>query len=175
MNVVTPEDLRELVLPQTGPCVSIFQPAHRAGPDTRTHAQEDPVRFKNLLREARQRLAAGGVQGREADALLVPARRLLDDRADVLQHVPDGAAQRRARLPRHRDHHRLGAQPHRAGHRHRRVHAEGARLVGRGDKTRPLRAIGDADRTPAQRRIVLLFNGRKKGVHIDENDRARPG
>jgi hypothetical protein len=81
MNVVTPEDLRELVLPQPGPRVSIFQPAHRAGPDTRTYAQEDPVRFKNLLREAGQRLAAGGVLGREADDLLAPARRLLGDTA----------------------------------------------------------------------------------------------
>ena len=49
-----------------------------------------------------------------------------------------------------------------------------ARLVGTGNKTRPLRAVGDADRAAAQRGFILLLNRRKEGVHIDKDDRAWP-
>ncbi|MEK7862347.1 MAG: hypothetical protein AAB295_03680 [Chloroflexota bacterium] len=91
MNVVTRDDLKELVGRQAGPCVSIYQPTHRAGPDTRTYAQQDPVRFKNLLREAVQRLTTGGVAAREAEDLLAPARRLLDDPV-FWQYQSDGLA-----------------------------------------------------------------------------------
>jgi hypothetical protein len=79
MNIVTREDLRALVERQAGPCVSIYQPTHRAGPDTRSYAQQDVVRFKNQLREATRRLAAAG--HRDGQELLEPARRLLDDAA----------------------------------------------------------------------------------------------
>jgi len=91
MNVVMREDLRELVERQTGPCVSMYQPTHRAGPDTRTYAQQDPVRFKNLLREVGQRLTTAGVRARDAEHLLEPARRLVDDSA-FWQYQGDGLA-----------------------------------------------------------------------------------
>lgn len=91
MNVVTREDLKELVEPSTGPCVAIYQPTHRAGPDTRTYDRQDTVRFKNLLREAEHRLTAGGLRPREAHDLLEPARRLLDDAA-FWQYQSDGLA-----------------------------------------------------------------------------------
>lgn len=91
MNVVTREGLKELVERPAGPCVSIYQPTHRAGPDTRTYTQQDPVRLKNLLREAGQRLTAAGLRGREADDLLEPARRLLDDSA-FWQYQGEGLA-----------------------------------------------------------------------------------
>jgi hypothetical protein len=60
-------DLEALVERQAGPCVSIYQPTHRAGPDTRRYAQQDPIRLKNLLREAGQRLATGGDSERLAE------------------------------------------------------------------------------------------------------------
>ncbi|MGH7391517.1 MAG: hypothetical protein ACREM3_18960 [Candidatus Rokuibacteriota bacterium] len=91
MDVVTRESLEDLVERQEKPCVSIYQPTHRAGPDTRAYAQEDPVRFKNLLREAGQRLTAGGVRSRAAQDLLQPARRLLDDPL-FWQYQSDGLA-----------------------------------------------------------------------------------
>ena len=81
MDVVTREDIKALVERRHGPCVSIYQPTHRAGPDTRTYALQDPIRFRNLLREAEQRLAAGAVSARAVDELLQPARRLVDDSA----------------------------------------------------------------------------------------------
>jgi Bacterial archaeo-eukaryotic release factor family 7 len=91
MDIVTREDLNELVERQAGPCLSIYQPTHRVGPDTRTYAQQDPIRFKNLLREAEQRLTASGLRSREAEDLLEPARRLLDDPV-FWQYQSDGLA-----------------------------------------------------------------------------------
>jgi hypothetical protein len=91
MDIVTREDLKQLVERQEGPCVSIYQPAHRAGPDTRSYAQQDPVRFKNLLREAEQRLRAGGVAAPAAAELLQSSRRLLDDPV-FWQYQADGLA-----------------------------------------------------------------------------------
>jgi hypothetical protein len=91
MDIVTREDLKDLIELRDGPCVSVYQPTHRAGPDTRTYAQQDPIRLKNLLREATQRLLGVGVAAREAEALLEPARRLLDDQT-FWQYQADGLA-----------------------------------------------------------------------------------
>jgi hypothetical protein len=91
VNVVTREDLKELIAPRPGPCVSLFQPTHRAGPDTRTFDQQDPIRFKNLLREAERRLTANGLRAGQARELLAPARRLLDDPV-FWQYQADGLA-----------------------------------------------------------------------------------
>lgn len=56
-------------------CVSIFLPTHRAG----IEVQQDPIRLKNLIREAERQLADAGVRGPETAALLEPARSLLSD------------------------------------------------------------------------------------------------
>jgi hypothetical protein len=79
MDIVTREDLKDLLEAREGPCVSLYQPAHRAGPDTRAYAQQDLIRFKNLLRDAERRLTATGLRAREARGLLEPARGLLTD------------------------------------------------------------------------------------------------
>ena len=91
MDVVTREEIKALVERRNGPCVSIYQPTHRAGPDTRTYAQQDPVRFRNLLREAEQRLLSGGASARGVEEVLQPARRLLDD-SRFWQYQGDGLA-----------------------------------------------------------------------------------
>jgi hypothetical protein len=75
INIVTSEDLRQLVEMGSGGCVSIYQPAHRAGPDTRTHAQEDPLRLKNLLRAAEERLTANGLRARETPDTFLRVKR----------------------------------------------------------------------------------------------------
>ena len=85
------EDLRKLVEAAHPVCLSIYQPAHRAGPDTRSHATQDLIRLKNLLRAAADRLTAGGLRPRDAEDLLAPARRLLDD-AVFWQYQSDGLA-----------------------------------------------------------------------------------
>jgi hypothetical protein len=81
-------DLTELVH-HVGPAhVSLFMPAHRAGPDTR----QDPIRFRNLLSRARTLLTdQEGMTAREADGLLAPVRELGDD-TGFWQHQADGLA-----------------------------------------------------------------------------------
>jgi len=70
-----------------GPCVSVFMPMHRSGPET----QQDPIRLKNLIREAEERLIARGLRTPEAKELLEPAERLLQDGL-FRQHQSDGLA-----------------------------------------------------------------------------------
>lgn len=69
------------------PRVSLYAPMVKAGPETR----QNPIRFKNLLGEARERLAAAGVAGEDVEALLAPAEAHLDDR-DFWQHQESGLA-----------------------------------------------------------------------------------
>jgi hypothetical protein len=75
MNVLTRNNLKLLMAVHKGPCVSVFMPMHRSGPET----QQDPIRLKNLIREAEERLIARGLRTPEAKELLEPAERLLRD------------------------------------------------------------------------------------------------
>jgi hypothetical protein len=54
-------------------CVSLYMPAHRAGRET----EQDPIRFKNLLRQAEERLHAEGMRSAEARNFLKEPQRLL--------------------------------------------------------------------------------------------------
>jgi hypothetical protein len=85
MALLSRDDLRELAQGES-PCVSLYLPTHRAGAET----QQDPIRFKNLLREAEERLSAEAGDGAGGE-LLAPARRLLDDHP-FWQHQSDGLA-----------------------------------------------------------------------------------
>jgi len=99
MDTFTRSDLKLLLDPRRGPCVSAFLPTHRGG------SEQDPTRYKNLLRQAEDRLTAHGVRGPEAGDLLEPARELLADES-FWRAQSDGLAlflapgfQRRYRLP----------------------------------------------------------------------------
>lgn len=74
MDGLSKGELRTLVEPRTGPCVTLYMPTHEAGADI----QQDPIRFKNLLREAEERLRAKGMKQPEVDAFMGEARKLLD-------------------------------------------------------------------------------------------------
>jgi hypothetical protein len=87
MNVLTRNNLKLLMAVHKGPCVSVFMPMHRSGPET----QQDPIRLKNLIREAEERLIACGLRTPEAKELLEPAERLLRDGL-FRQHQSDGLA-----------------------------------------------------------------------------------
>jgi hypothetical protein len=67
-------DLDELVAKEARPAVSISMPTHVAGREVR----QDPIRLKNLLGEAAARLE-GSCRKPEIEALLAPARRLVED------------------------------------------------------------------------------------------------
>ncbi len=87
MDLLSREELRLLMEERGGPCVSIYLPTHRVG----AASQQDPIRFKNLIRQAEERLIAGGRRSSEAQELVRPARRLLED--DLFwQHQSGGLA-----------------------------------------------------------------------------------
>lgn len=101
MDLVHRSDLRTLMRPYPGPCVSIFLPTHRAGEEVR----QDPIRFGNLLRDAEGRLLEMGLRRPEAGEFLAPAEALLKD-PFFWRHQGDGLAvflgagiHRRFRLP----------------------------------------------------------------------------
>jgi hypothetical protein len=75
MDNLTLDQLKGLAQQTAKPSISIFLPTHRAGQDT----QQDPIRFKNLLRDAEKRLRSSGMGPREVSKLLKPAEALLDD------------------------------------------------------------------------------------------------
>lgn len=68
------------------PRVSIYYPTHRGGPETR----QDPIRLKNLLRQAEERLKDLGHEA-EAESILRPARDLIPD-IDFWRHLQEGIA-----------------------------------------------------------------------------------
>lgn len=78
--------LRPLLGEHPAPCLTLYQPTYRQFPDS----QQNPVRFKNLLRDLETALRE---KHRDADAtsLLLPFQRLLDD-ADFWLHPQDGIA-----------------------------------------------------------------------------------
>ena len=87
MNILSRDDLRTLIRKHEGPCVSVYMPTHRVGREV----QQDPIRLKNLLGKAEDRVVAGGVRAPEARELLEPAEMLLHDGL-FWQHQSDGLA-----------------------------------------------------------------------------------
>ena len=87
MKNLTLDQIKGLAQQTASPSISIFLPTHRAGRET----QQDPIRFKNLLRDAEKQLLDSGMGPREAGTLLQPAQALLDD-ANFWNHQYDGLA-----------------------------------------------------------------------------------
>jgi hypothetical protein len=87
MDLLTKEELAALTEAPATPTISIFMPTHRVGREV----QQNPVRLKNLLGEAKQKLVERGMRSPEAEQLLEPAQALLDD-TDFWQHQSDGLA-----------------------------------------------------------------------------------
>lgn len=81
------DDLHVLLAETHGPAVSIFLPTHVAGREIR----QDPIRLRNLLNGARTALEEGGMDGRDAAALLQPGFALVDD-GEFWRHQDQGLA-----------------------------------------------------------------------------------
>jgi hypothetical protein len=101
MDILTRTELDQLMRKEQQVCVSIYLPTHRTG----TEAQGDPLRLRNLLREAQKRLSDQGFGPREVQQMLEPASKLLQE-PYFWQHQSDGLAiflstneVRRYRLP----------------------------------------------------------------------------
>ncbi len=88
MDRITIGELKKnLLQPHAVGCVSIFMPTHRAG----HQAEQDPIRFKNLLREVEGRLLAKGLRSPEVRDMLKEPFRLLQD-GGFWKHRGDGLA-----------------------------------------------------------------------------------
>jgi hypothetical protein len=87
MNILSRDDLSTLMGRHKGLCVSIVMPTHRAGREI----QQDPIRLKNLLVEAEERLLASGLRTPDAQELLEPAEKLLQG-SPFWQRQSDGLA-----------------------------------------------------------------------------------
>jgi hypothetical protein len=85
-NILTQEEVKKIVSYQNNPCISIYFPTHPAGPEVR----QDPIRHKNLLRDAEQKLTEMGWEQTEIQKLLKPAQAL--DHTDFWQHQGKGLA-----------------------------------------------------------------------------------
>jgi hypothetical protein len=71
-----------------GPCVSLFLPTHRFGPETTT---QDPLRLRNLIGAARSALSEAGIERRVIDEIVNPVSSLVDD-TSFWQHQAGGLA-----------------------------------------------------------------------------------
>jgi len=87
MYLLNRAEVRALIDERAKKCVSVYLPTHRSG----SEIQQDPIRFKNLLKQAEERLANGEMRRPEAQAILRPAQRLLDDDG-FWRHQSDGLA-----------------------------------------------------------------------------------
>jgi hypothetical protein len=72
MNVFSQDELKALMGKHQGLCVSIFMPTYRTGAES----QQNPIRFRNLLRTAEEKLLAGDMRPQEIKGLLEPAQAL---------------------------------------------------------------------------------------------------
>ena len=87
MSLLNRAELKRLIEVREEWCISIFMPTHRAGPEI----QQDPVRLKNFLGEAKERLLESGLRRPDVDALLEPASALVHSHV-FWRHQSDGLA-----------------------------------------------------------------------------------
>lgn len=78
------DELKNLVENSQSPSVSLYMPTQKAGAETR----QNPIRFKNLIRQAQQDLEALGIRHTEVLDLLKPAIEL--DTIDFWEHQNQG-------------------------------------------------------------------------------------
>lgn len=86
-SIISREEIQDLVQVSSRPCVSIYMPTVRAG----TQTQQNPIRFKNLLRTVQERLVGAGKREAEVAELLAPVRDLENDYS-FWQRQSDGLA-----------------------------------------------------------------------------------
>jgi hypothetical protein len=99
VDVFSRADLREIVGIRDGPCISLYMPMDRAD------IQQNPIRFKNRIRDVEHELSMKGYDTRYVDRILEPARTMQTE-TSYWFHSGDGLALflapnflRRFRLP----------------------------------------------------------------------------
>jgi hypothetical protein len=87
MNLLKVDELRSLMGKCGEACVSIYMPTHVKGLET----QQDPIRLKNLMKQAEELLLQKGLRSPEAKAMLQPGQDLVQDGL-FWSHQSDGLA-----------------------------------------------------------------------------------
>ncbi|MBN2501757.1 MAG: hypothetical protein JXB38_13330 [Anaerolineales bacterium] len=87
MNGLSDIQLEALLKKRTTHCVSIYMPTYQVGKET----EQNPIRFKNLLTEAEEKLVQAGCSTTEIDQLLSSGQQLLED-YDFWQQQAEGLA-----------------------------------------------------------------------------------
>ncbi len=87
MDIIEIDDLRQLGETRDAACVSFYMPTRRV----ESEMAQNPIRLKNLLREARRKLSEAGVRQQEAESLLLPISELLHNESYWLR-MNDGLA-----------------------------------------------------------------------------------
>jgi hypothetical protein len=75
MNLLPQSEIRNLIVGHEKPCVSLYMPTIKAGGEI----QQNPIRFKNLIRTAEKQLVESGLRSPDARALLEPLYDLLNN------------------------------------------------------------------------------------------------
>ncbi|HEY9878325.1 MAG TPA: hypothetical protein V6D29_07705 [Leptolyngbyaceae cyanobacterium] len=88
MELLSKAELKSLIDLAEGPCVSLYMTMQTAGPETR----QNPILFKNLLKDAESQLQDHGVNSSEIASLLAPADTLLEGHFEFWQHQDQGLA-----------------------------------------------------------------------------------
>ncbi|MEH2415569.1 baeRF7 domain-containing protein [Nostoc sp.] len=86
MQLISKEEIKTLIEQPKGNCVSIYMPTHPAGPEVR----QNPIRFKNLVREAEARLIDAGLTQEDAIALLEKSQEI--DTQEFWEQIGQGLA-----------------------------------------------------------------------------------
>jgi peptide subunit release factor 1 (eRF1) len=86
MDLLSKELIKELLLIDQAPCLSLYMPTHRSHPDN----LQDQIRFKNLVKQMEESLLRKYSAG-EAQKHLEPFEMLTEDR-DFWNHTSDGLA-----------------------------------------------------------------------------------
>lgn len=81
------DDVRALISHRDGPCVSLYMPTHRGGPQVR----QDPIRLKNLHRTSEQTLIEQGHRSPDVRSWLASLDSL-EEKTDFWRYQSDGLA-----------------------------------------------------------------------------------
>ena len=87
MDILKQKDLQQLIETSGKWCVSLYMPTHRVGRER----QQDPIRLKNLIARAQEKLLESGLRRPEVQELMRPAEGLLRDN-DFWRYQSDGLA-----------------------------------------------------------------------------------
>jgi hypothetical protein len=95
----TPKDLQDLLTPSSSPCISLYLPTHRGW------SEQDPIRWRSLLRDTEEQLTERGMRSAPVREFLQPMREQAGDpgfwrnQSDGLAFFHAPALTRSFRLP----------------------------------------------------------------------------